>query len=237
MNPSSQQFDDPVLKEALNRLYSSEGAPDTLRRRVVARLAEPPLAGRLAIGRRPAFRLAAAAVAAVAITGLIYYAIAGGSSHGAIRNDLLLALLQDHDGCSQRAVEMTDGKDEGLVVQTLEQKLHRPILAPNLTRDGWRFEGGSVCRVGGRETAHLVFSRGCQRLSVYSMAAGGCADGACSTCRQMARNHVVAGLVKMDALYCVIGQCPKGELREQEVEGLLKNHQGEIIQVAAQGPR
>src|SRR5438552_14641919 len=104
MNSHLDQFDAPELKTAVRRLYGDERSPSGLRQRVESILqADQPQSRSLRIDRATTWRLAAAAVILLGLTGLIFRA-AYERTHP-IGGQTLLAMVKTHDYCCQHGKE------------------------------------------------------------------------------------------------------------------------------------
>ena len=235
MSSHLDQFDAPELKTAVRRLYGHERAPAGLRQRVEAILrADQPQARSMRIDRASAWQWAAAAVILIGLTGLTFRA-AYERAHP-IGGQTLLAMVQTHDRCCQeknkhQAKEIPQD-NFALMGQSLAGKLKEPVLAASM-EGGWKFVGAGLCTVNGKYSAHLVYKRNGQWLSIFSIPAASCdnvRDGGMG--RQIIDDHMVAGFAKTGGVYCMVGSCPKKDLRLDEIQQLLKKHQGDLI-----GPR
>lgn len=257
MNPADR-FEDPGLKTALRRIYGGERAPAALRDRLMRSLAEsspmspispstiftdrpvapPPAPLRIAFWSAPAFR-AAAAVFLVTLVGIFYYA-SNTSAASPIQQDALLAMIQTHDQCC--AGDHDDHQEHGTPAPTaldrtavgtrLAEELQQAVWVPDLTKQGWQLTGAAICTVGAKKSAHLIYARGENKLSVFSMSGEGCSskEGACG---EELQDHVIAGVSKGGAVHCVVAYCPEKSIKQDDVTKMLQNHEGEVITVAA----
>lgn len=237
MNEEHLQFDDPELKAALRRVCAGERAPGSLRERVIGltgAAASPALKLTSPVTRRPfwsspIFRLAAA-VFVIASIGL-YYTLH--TRPDSIDEHTLLAMIKTHDYCcnmpnhSNPSVPQSSFASMGTAMSL---RLHEPVLAADLKPDGWTFHGANYCPVDGNTSAHLTFWRGAQRLSIFSLPAASCKyakDG--SSYSESLNGHLIAGFVESGAVHCMVGQCPAGQLKLQDVAALLKKHQNDLV--------
>jgi len=239
--PPVQPFDDPALKAALGRALGREAAPADLRSRILAATAGgqksvPALATRsdqpIPLRRSPLYRLAVAAILIIGFGGLGYriwdmnrapkydFAIA-------IPDELYKAMVDTH---SVRVTHPTGDTVTTLAAAgSLSAPVNRPVLVADLTKDGWKFEGGAVRDVGGHPTPQLFFTKGQAALSVFSLpaaAAPGGREG--SDYATVKENSPIAGFMKGDGLFCIVGSSPDNSLPLEEVKQLLDRHRTEL---------
>ena len=233
MGSPLDQFDAPELKTAVRRLYAAERAPAGLRNRVESILRTEQAASRpMRIYNAVMWQQAAAAVILVGLTGLILRA--NFERKHPVGNQTLLAMVRTHDYCCRNGnthrwtnIPQTDFV---LMGQTMASTIKEPVLAADIG-DGWSFVGAAMCPVGDKQSAHLVYRRNGQWLSIFSIPASSC---------QKVRNggfggerindHMVAGFAHTGGVYCMVGSCPKGALQLDEIKQLLKKHQGDLIE-------
>jgi hypothetical protein len=263
MTTPSDHFDDPALRSAVKRLYEGGSAPEALRQRVQELLCSQPTSSslppslpppkktyRISDWRWPTLALAAAAVFIVGFAGLYVHnhrqpgktgpvgaaGAAGGESR--IDHEILVALVKTHDQCSCLSdYELRDlpKKDVKAIARAMGRKLHDRILAANLVEDGWQLRNAAICKVGDRPAAHIFYVRGGQTMSVFSVPnapKGTCFD--CGIDRELVDNHVLAGFASKGRIYCMVGYCPKNDLKLEEVASLLERHRGEVVDQAGE---
>jgi anti-sigma factor RsiW len=232
MNSPLDQFDAPELKSAVKRLYGNERAPLSLRERVEGILKTPqPQSRPVRIERAVMWRWAAAAVIAIGLAGLVVRV--SYERRQPVGRQTLAAMVKTHDYCSKEG-RPHRGKEIPhdsfvLVGSTMASKLKEPVLAADMGQ-GWRFMGGAMCPVNGKPSAHLVYYRNGQWLSVFSMPAASCEkvrDGA--MCAEVIGDHMVAGFARTGGVYCMVATCPGKRLQLEEIRQLLKQHQGDLV--------
>ncbi len=121
----------------------------------------------------------------------------------------------------------------------LKQELHHPVLAADLSHEGWQFSGASICPIAGIDTAHLLFRKGTETLSVFSLPTsaipsltqhqtyhGTTEDG-----------HSVIVRAEDGALYCLVGHSLPGELTVDQLDGIFDKHSAEATVAELTGPR
>jgi hypothetical protein len=82
--------------------------------------------------------------------------------------------------------------------------------------EGWQFKGAGLCRIENAPAAHLLFVRGAETISIFSLPAPAtCHDSAYS---EMIAQHPVLGFTQQGALYCVVGSAPGGALTLSALE-------------------
>ncbi|CAN5352638.1 hypothetical protein BH09PLA1_BH09PLA1_26090 [soil metagenome] len=228
-------FDDPALCAALRKQLGRETAPPSLRARVLVALDEaetaPPERSsapppRLFL-RRPMVRLAiAASVLVVLAAGAL---IASRSNEPPKRSVAVLpaafavAMAQQHDICRSSSDHLTPGEskdDLRLISKKFRDELGFPALVAMLD-DGWQFQGARICPIGDVRTAHLLFTRGDQSLSVFSIpgkAVYSPQDGA--TYHMTVDQHPIAGFVRGTTMYCLVGKSASGDLTLAQVQAI-----------------
>lgn len=113
--------------------------------------------------------------------------------------------------------------------QRLEQRLRFPVLAGSiehaLGRDGWQFKGAAVCKVGDVDAAHLVFTRGDQAISVFSLPPSSCNHSGREAREYEDPNpdHPVAVFVWSDGVHCVVGSSVDRSVSVDEVRSVLEH--------------
>jgi anti-sigma factor RsiW len=248
-NGEEPTFEDPALKQALNRSVAVERAPDALRHRIAQALAEAPAAPSASEQAQPAkapaepipfvlrlFRprpLAGLVAAVVLIACGIFAYMKWVAPHpGTLPEALAQAIADRNDACAAIPDHhVVDKPNEAfpLIGQAIEQELHRPILAADLRRDGWTFSGAAVCPVEGDRCAHLLYKRGDQSLSVLSLPASlidHAPNGALYETR--IANHSIVLQVHQGSLFCICGYSPAGALSVADMADLLRQHANEV---------
>ncbi|HEV8379367.1 MAG TPA: hypothetical protein VGP99_10995 [Tepidisphaeraceae bacterium] len=232
MGAPLDQFDAPELKSAVKRLYAAERAPAGLRQRVEAILrADEPQARPMRIHRAVMWQWAAAAIIVVGLGGLIVR-VAYERSHP-VGGQTLLAMVKTHDFCCRdgNSHRHRDIPQDSFVLmgQTLAGKIKEPVLAAEMG-DGWKFVGAAMCPVNGKPSAHLIYRRNGQWLSIFSIPAASCdkvREGAIGG--EKINDHMIAGFAQTGGVYCIVGSCPKKNLQLEEIQQLLKKHRGDLI--------
>ena len=233
MGSPLDQFEAPELKTAVKRLYAAERAPVGLRKSVESILrSEQVAAPRMRIGPALMWQWAAAAVIVVGLAGLIWRV--SDERKYPVGEKTMLAMVKTHDFCCTpgRQHRHTDIPQTNFVAmgETMAGKIKEPVLAADIG-DGWRFVGAAMCLVGGKQSAHLIYSRGGQWLSVFSIPASSCEkvhDGAFGG--ERINDHMIAGFARTGGVYCMVGSCPQKNLQLDEIEQLLKKHQRDLVQ-------
>ncbi len=232
MAPDHPHFDDPVLKAALKRAVGAESAPPSLRQRVERSLAaeaarpttSPAQQAQQARWRRhPLVGVAAAAVLILGVS-LIFNHFWSGEQTGDYRLPALLAsnMVSTHDDAlGQAELHQLDVPRDDLnkIRDTLKDKLGHPVLVASLGPE-WKLEGARVAKIGETDAAQLVYTKGADKVSVFSVSGrryyatqGG------TEYAQTEDGHPIAGFVKDGVVHCVVGS--KGtKLREKDLARL-----------------
>jgi hypothetical protein len=137
----------------------------------------------------------------------------------------VLAMVATHDDCCTLAdhhlLPGVPPDDLPAIAQKIRGDLDIPVLAMNIG-DGWKFEGAGECPVGGYKTAHLLFRRGNQAMSMFSIPASDFHVDADQTYAYAADNtgHLLAGFAKDGALYCLVESGPAGGMSSDQMQQL-----------------
>jgi hypothetical protein len=233
MGSPLDQFDAPELKSAVRRLYATERAPAGLRHHVESILRAEAISARpLRISRAPIWQWAAAAVILIGLAGLIVR-VSYERSHP-VGNQTLVGMVRTHDYCCREGNthRHRDIPQESFVAmgQTLASKIKEPVLAADVG-NGWNFVGAAMCQVNGKPSAHLVYRRNGQWLSIFSLPASSCEkvrDGGFGG--EKINDHMIAGFARTGGVYCMVGSCQNKDLQLDEIKKLLEKHQGDLIE-------
>jgi hypothetical protein len=224
-------FDDAALKDAIRRAWKDEVAPPELIQRI--RNTSGVSSGRYRIGG-PIRRFALAAAALI----LIGLAIVGYRTRGltprtpviasALPARLAADLVDRHDECCSHPDHHMPGLPTGdftAIANALTAKLGWPVLAKPLGAD-WNFKGASICPVGSQDSAHLVFKRGNDDVSVFSLptrVVANCKKNA--TFDQMQSGHPIAAFESNGGLFCIVCSSPDGSLTLDNAKAMRKQLQ------------
>lgn len=225
---ANSTFDDPSFRSALRKQLGSEKAPASLRSRIVTALDQADAnAASAATFSRPSpspFRqqlrglaLAASVLIVIGIGAFIVMRVTAPESRpvAVLPKPFAEAMAQRHDTCQTVPDHQLPGRgkdDLRLISKELRAELGFPALVTTLG-DGWTFDGARICKVGETSTAHLLFKRDGQSLSIFSIpgrAVYATQDGA--QYQMTVGEHQIAGFVLGTTMYCVVGKSAKGDL-------------------------
>jgi hypothetical protein len=252
MEPPVSSFEDPALKSALQRSLPKERAPEGLRQRIAAMATAPRAAGEAApmritpesapVAQVPVRnlrfslqrwgRLAAAAVFAIAavVAAVVINKRQNAPTPGyEIANSVFKGMVKTHEERKSGAAS-PDTVTSLASASALSKSLGRPILAADLTKDGWSFQGGAVRTVASFQAAQLYFTKGKTSVSVLSLPASAATtakEG--STYETSFQGTPIAGFVKQGGLFCILGQSDDNSLTIEEIKSLLQKHRDEIV--------
>jgi hypothetical protein len=221
-NPQAQ-FDDPDLKAILKRAVGAETAPPGLRHKVLAAIeSERRLQQRVRSGwQRPLMGLAAAAVLLLGF-GLTFTLLLG--KERAAPQWFAQAMVKTHDEYPGYALPQgVSGEDYPAISKALSDQLGYPVLAKPLG-DGWTFQGARLCEVGPHKAAQLVYSKGDQTVSLFSVStkalyyAEDTKDGLRYS--QMEQGHAISGFVRGNAVHCLVASSKSGQADLKAVKKL-----------------
>lgn len=208
MEHDKPQFDDPALQSAVKRALGNETAPRQLRERV-----ERALAGERARPVRLLRPLAGVAAAAVLFIGFsVAYHMLWASREKPVAQWFAAAMVVSHDQCSalpdHHLIAPDAPNDLGAVRERLKSQLNHALLVTSLG-DGWTFAGAGVCNIGSAPAAHMLFKRGDQTISIFSIPVANLAysesvpDG--TSYSQIEQSHPVSGFIQNGAVHCLVG--------------------------------
>jgi hypothetical protein len=231
MEHDDLEFDDAGLKGAIQRAWGDERAPQRLRGRVSRLMATADSIDAAAAAlprasadqwRSRAYALTAAAVILFAVGVLVLFyrgmfdRARGGAAYAEVipsKTEVPLTLarsmLATHAACGKlpdhHTVKDLDGKTYAALTVKLTADLGFPTLARSIGAE-WKFKGAGECDVGELRGAHLLFARGDQTISVFSLPAS-CMNGVAPGAQYegMVDNHAIAGFARPGAVYAVIG--------------------------------
>lgn len=244
MSTQEDCAEDPVIKGAVRAIYGRHRAPDEFRARMVGMLRSAPQppqwnVGTMLLGMwQRLARLAGGWRGPTAMAAALMFGFAGiragfgQPARVSIGQSLVRALVETHDRCCLRQSHITPGIPQTslkLVGQAISRRLRQSVLAADLAKDNWLFRGAAVCEVAGRRSAHLLFTREGQTLSVFSIPDPLSPVRDCALEGGVWADHAVAGFVKRGRVYCMVGHCPRGSLGPGEVASLLERHRGDLV--------
>lgn len=225
MNDMDLHSDELVLKDAVRRAWGQEVAPQSLRQSIGRLIAEEFHPVSFLARRSPFYSFAAAAVILLTV-GLIGYqcqvlfSIPSGVAFAQPATTAVAVLMvEQHDNTRHvpREYQALNGNLDQ-VARRLKFLTGRTPLVRELP-DGWRFRGAGVSEIAGFKASQLVFTRGRQSISLFSMPpvmASHEADPA-GNYQCVYNKHSVAGFVTSEGLYCLVGYDPDGRLMPDSV--------------------
>jgi hypothetical protein len=119
-------------------------------------------------------------------------------------------MIRTHDNCAKLPDHhLVPGDDPTALLRELTHMRNAPITPINLA--GWQFKGAGTCTVGQTQGAHLLFARGSDRISIFSLPAPhNCAHGTSPLYREAVDGHAVTGFVFGGSVYGVVGSGSSG---------------------------
>jgi hypothetical protein len=110
--------------------------------------------------------------------------------------------------------------DMAKITKALARALDQRVLVTDLP-DGWVFRGAALCPVGSERSAHLLFTRGNETLSLFSLPNVDYPSNSGDTPYEaMVSNHPIAGFTHGNGFYCLVGSSPDGKLTLDELKSL-----------------
>jgi hypothetical protein len=245
MNEQSKDFHDPSLKTAVRRAIRAESAPLELRAKVERLLASPVAAtsprsrrwvGRWFPGRQFNFKTAAAVGLLLGALTLLYVQAKSTLfpsrqlppvATTSIPVTVMVEMIRTHDSCAKLPDHhLIPGNDIEKVRAVLSKEEGVSVALIDLGA-GWQFKGAGLCGAGSARTAHAMFARGNDLVSIFSMPAPTeCGQGATGSYRQVLEGHPVEAVVHSGVLYSVIGSRTGGEMKLEDLDPVLALVQG-----------
>jgi len=233
MSARPTEFDDPQLRSALRRAMSTQpaAAPPSLRLRVESLMtaAAPAMAAANANdvssgslrGRWPAwagesprktFAAGIAALIAVSLAGVQIWSAFAPTPRApemppaVFPASVAVEMTRTHDNCAKLPDHhLVPTTNPAVAAEQLSKTEGGPVASITAT-DGWQFKGAGLCKVGEAQAAHLLFARGNEIVSVFSMPAPhSCGSGASPTYHETVSGHAVGGFVFGGMVYAVVG--------------------------------
>ena len=217
------QFDDAALKAAVRRTWGEQRAPENLRRNLAAiALAARPAPPRIRFAPRP---LAAAAVLVIGIGAVVFqlYRLRPATpqlpNHYQLSAALVSELTRRHDADADLSAANTDLSKLG---QQLSQKLGMKVLSASPGAD-YHFAGASISEIGGQQVAHLLFQRGSESLSIFSMPASQLPHTSPGSHYDASDGkHMMAGFVQDGGFYCLAASGPNSVRCSGMISGAMQ---------------
>jgi hypothetical protein len=209
--------DELAMKQALRRTVKRETASPELRARVLAALdAEGHIEAeqsKLQIGTSPNRSRSVVpylAIAAVILIGMsVAYFMLFRISESPAPQWFADAMVLTHDQHAalpdHHLLPNVPANDLDAVAQSLSMQLGHPVLARS-PGAGWTFAGGGMCNIRQSPAAHLLFRRGEETLSIFSVAASALytSSDAPTEYAQSDQDHEIAGFVAGNAVHCIV---------------------------------
>jgi hypothetical protein len=241
-------FEDPALKSAIRRAWADQRAPDALRSAVLlaaaaSRPVPPKLPKLKMLGKKPLYKLAAAAMLAVGVASLSYQAYRVKHpyrSHVLVVEHLPANVVQmlttDHDQLAAHPDVPSDlPRDAAQLTDALKSKLpYPPLTAP--IGNGFSLVNATFGPVGSSQGSHLLYQRGPQKVSVYTLPAS--AAPSCSADAIInggMPTHPVAGFTHGGAFYAVVGSSSNGSITAGDVQSIRDTLRGTVPGAACPG--
>jgi hypothetical protein len=173
-SPRDTEFNDPVLKEAVRRCWACDCCPNELQKKI-AQLCE----SRKSSGSMRAWVMWTASMAAgiFLVMGYLHHIQAQHqTTDNVIAAELPASLQTDlisrHDSCCKKANHQhlkAPASDDTAMAAEMHARLNRPVLVFRPQDGDWQFRGAAMCSVGTTPAGHLVFVKGSDALSIFSL--------------------------------------------------------------------
>lgn len=229
MSFENQEFDDPALRAAVKKAWGSECCPCELR----DRLCPVSSAFKMWTGRL----LAVAAVLVLGVgASLVWHSrsVPTGSTivASAIPISLQTDLIHTHDKCCGAPDHhhlAPDAADDAAIASAMRTRLSHAVLMARPADPGWTFKGAAICHVGATPCGHLVFVKGDQAISIFSLPATSdpqIADG--SHAEANVDGHPMTVFAKDGAVFCLVGSGQGGSISATALEQMRQRMQTQV---------
>jgi hypothetical protein len=182
---------------------------------------------RLFIGRAWTWPVAAAAAVVLSFSLFLYY-----RSAQSLPETLASGLIATHDACSKSAdhQHLTVAiNDSAGIERELGHKLQRAVLVDHPQDPAWRFLGASICPVNRIDSGHLVFLKGADALSIFSLPKSVLPDAAeGSVYASTVDQHSIVGFVKDGAVFCIVGSGPDASVTLDQLEQMRSSMESKV---------
>jgi hypothetical protein len=172
--------------------------------------------------RSPVFGLAIAASLLLTF-GSVVLVLYQNASQKILPAGVAVAMVATHDECCRlpdhHLLPGVSPNDLGAIARHIETDLKFPVLAMD-PGNGWQFAGAGECPVGPYKSAHLLFRRGGDTMSMFSLPA---ADFHVETASALTANsdgHLLAGFSEAGGLYCLVQAGPADTISPGQIEQL-----------------
>ena len=250
---STQNFDDPALKEALRQNFSGVKTPEGMRARIAARIASEaggsksgngttshsmritaPVDHTITMGfsaQIPGFAIAACMLIAVGLAGIFM-----SQSPQKLNATFANGAIARHDECCGAPDHHNPAVPHSslaIVGKYLVQELKHPVMVPDLDKDGYKFAGASICPINGVPTAHLLYrsTKNTNTLSMFSLPTNALNEPGTNHRFESSTTdgHSVIVRQSQGALYCMVSNCPKQNANLPDMAELYDQHQKEVV--------
>jgi hypothetical protein len=143
--------------------------------------------------------------------------------------EIMLSMAATHEACVKGNMDQFISgapKDDAMkAAQALAKQFKHPIMAPNLST--WKLRHCGVCKVGDKQAAHLLYTEGDRRLSVFSIPAADWGDvGIKSQFEGGQDGKVMIAIVKDGNVYAFIAQ--GGGMTSVDLQQVVRGHSDEV---------
>ena len=189
---------------------------------------------------RSSWRVVAAAACLLIAIGFMGYQIreyffppspyAGGAAGApAVPTTLVAGMTKTHDNCSNLPDHhKIPGDDPVALKDKLTAGAGVTASAINLGSD-WTFKGAGICKVGDKDTAHLLFVRADEYVSLFSMTTPEECGYGSEEYREVYEKHVVTGFRNGGGLYCLVGSSTTRAMTKDELNPLLTKVRESVV--------
>lgn len=256
IDPSGERFQDPALRGAVRQVWGQEQCPEKLRQQCCCLCSGRWVAGRIA--RAAGWAVAVAALVAMAVgIPLIRHADRKPASIALLppasppspanpndiaNSDVTVGSLipvelqknlvtthehcvhrQNHHGLDQPGTADTD------IAEAMRARLSHAVLMARPADPGWAFRGAAICHVGSMPSGHLVFARGEQAISIFSLPASAAPrlhDG--DDARATAKGHPIVAFARDGAIFCLVGSDPSGGISTDDLDQMRQRMEPDV---------
>jgi len=134
-----------------------------------------------------------------------------------------IEMVRTHQNCAKLPDHhlAAGGNDFDALRDSLSKEEGVKVFAAALG-DDWQFKGAGICKVGDMPAAHLLFVKGDERVSVFSMPFKPDYGDEGGSYSETVDHTAITGFANAGALYCVVGnKTTGGDMPMNDVKPLL----------------
>jgi hypothetical protein len=109
-----------------------------------------------------------------------------------------------HDNCARLTDHHLIPGDDFTALKTRLTKEEGVNVFAAALNGGWQFKGAGLCKIGEAKAAHMLYTRGFETASIFTLPADGSICGMNSVYAQTEASHAITAVSRGGALYVVV---------------------------------